>query len=68
MNTETHIFEITETMTYRLSVDMPVGSTESEAASKATEIWDGLSATEIVSHSTGLTDQEFRKVLANEHG
>ena len=59
---ETFTFEIIETMTYRLVVNMPTGSTEAEAVNKASEIWDGLSASEIVAHSTGLIDQEFRKV------
>jgi len=59
---ETFTFEIIETMTYRLDVNMPTGSTEADAVNKASEIWDGLSAQEICAHSTGLTDQEFRRV------
>ena len=59
---ETFTFEIIETMAYQLELNMPTGSTEADAVNKASEIWDGLSASEIFGHSTGLIDQEFRKV------
>lgn len=59
---ETFTFEITETMTYELRVNMPTGSTEADAVKKASEIWDGFNVTEIGQHSTGLIDQEFRRI------
>ena len=59
---ETFTFQIIETMTYRLDVNMPTGSTEADAVNKASKIWDCLSASEICGYSTGLIDQEFRRV------
>ena len=57
-----HTFEVTETMTYRLSVDLPETATPMQAAQKAQEIWDAMNHEEILACSTGLTDQQFDEV------
>jgi len=57
-----HTFQVTETMTYRLSVDLPETATPMQAAQKAQEIWDGMTHEEILACSTGLTDQQFDEV------
>ncbi len=57
-----HTFEVTETMTYRLSFELSENLSNEQVWSKAQEIWDGMTHEEILACSTGLTDQQFDEV------
>lgn len=57
-----HTFEITETMTYRLSVEMAESATRQDAANYVREVWNKLTPEEMAPLAVGLIDQDFERV------